>query len=210
MEGAERIGTCIFREMLQVDVDALARRLSQEGVYIAQIKSENFARTFFRRQLRDNRLNIFVALHENAIVGWTVAIQDSRKFWKAFIMHHPFWGARIILRKLVSYCRSISIAKNGKQVGTKSSPVGFFSNRTVMPAGEVAAHLDITVLPQYRNCGVASKLQERQLQDLKVKGVKLVTASIAEWNSRSVRFHEKHGWVFHGVEGANWEISKQL
>lgn len=210
MDRVEKLRTCIFREMIQDDVDALVGMLSQECVYIAQIKSDHFARTFFRRQRSDNRLNIFLALDENAIVGWTVAIQDSRNFWKAFIVHHPFWGTRILFRKLVSYCHSRSILKEREQLDVTPFPVGLLGNRTVLQKSEIAAHLDITVLPQYRKRGIASRLQELQLRDLRSKGVRCITANIAEWNSRSVSFHRKHGWVFHGLKGANWEISKDL
>lgn len=210
MEAAGKVGMCIFREMVQGDVDELVGKLWQEGVFIVQIKRKKFARTFFSRKRRDHRLNVFLALNENAIVGWTVAIQDSRRFWKDFIMHHPFWGTRIIFRKLVSYCRSRGIVRNEKQLRPIPSTLGLIGNLTVLQSCEIAAHMDITVLSQYRKCGVASKLQELQLQDLKMKGVRRITASIAEWNSRSVNFHEKHGWVFHGLVGANWQISKDL
>lgn len=213
MRDAGRIAMFLCREMAQADVDELVNKLGQQGVYIVQINSENFTRTFFRTQRRDRRLNIFLALSNNEIVGWTIAIQDSRRFWKTFIAHHPFWGARIILRKLMSYFRNRHnrhIVQNGKELSSAPVAVDPIGVQTILQTNEIAAHLDITIVPLYRKCGIASKLQQQQLQDLKGKGVRRITASIAEWNSRSVSFHEKQGWTFHGIVGGSWQISKDL
>lgn len=200
----------VFREMAQTDTDELADKFRQEGVYIAQIKSERFTRTFFRRGRRDSRLNVILALHNDQIIGWSVAIQDSRKFWKAFISHHPLWGMRIILRKLVSYLRNRGVAQNRNQLSSVLAAVDPIENQAILQTCEIASHMDITVVPQYRRFGVASELQQLQLRDLKDKGIRRITASIVEWNNRSVSFHRKRGWMFHGLDGSGWRISKDL
>lgn len=200
----------VYREMVEGDIEKLSYKLQELGVYIIQIRNWYFSRDFFRQGLRDRRLNVLLALCDNNIIGWTIAIQESRSFWLSFMALHPVWGVRIAYRKLQAiFASSCSVVALNELRSSSATLAGAACSDVPMPH-EVAAHIDISVASDFRRLGVASELQRLQLKSLKAKGIKRITASIAEWNTQSRQLHEKYGWNFHHVVGGQWQISKDL
>ena len=187
----------LYRKMSEEDINELSLQLSQNGVY-GPLKKLSFTKAFLRRGLRDTRLNVFLAIVHGRIVGWTIAIRCSRTFWVRFLATHPLWSIQIVTQRIRSILNQQGRVTSEFRIASEQSEgKGSDSVHAIKP-DEIASHLDITVLSEYRERGVAVALQKIQLHDLRQAGVKRVCGVVAEWNLPSIRFHRKNSWQFMG------------
>lgn len=59
--------------------------------------------------------------------------------------------------------------------------------------------IDINVLNKYQNNGIASKLIEFMLNDLKSKGVKEITLEVNMFNDNAIHLYKKYGFEEIGI-----------
>jgi len=59
--------------------------------------------------------------------------------------------------------------------------------------------ININVLNEYQNNGIASKLMEFMLEDLKSKGVKEITLEVNMFNDNAIHLYKKYGFEKIGI-----------
>lgn len=194
------------------EVELLADELHRNGVCIGQIKDKRFTRAFLRRGLNDASLKVFLAIANHQVVGWTIAIRNSRRYWKRFLLPHPLWAMRILACRLRGTITKFKLAKGShtEQDVVSQFHLGRVSHESHLEPDEIATHIDITVLGEYRQQGIATKLEQMLADELKRSGVTQLKGVIAEWNDKSQFFHEKRGWVVLGKSEGFLQIRKTL
>lgn len=194
------------------EVALLTEQLHRNGVYIGQLKDKRFTLAFLRRGLKDRNLKVFLAVADHQVVGWTIAIRNSHQYWKRFLLPHPLWTIRILVQRLRDTINKLKLA-NGSHAGYGSDSqhnLDGEAKKSLLQPNEIATHIDITVLSEYRQQGIATQLEQMLSDELKRLGVKQVRGVIAEWNNRSQCFHAKRGWIILGKSEGFLYIRKTL
>jgi len=189
------------------DVPALSTMLRDNGVAFLGMPHAGMHRAVLRDAVQGEDVSCVVAVRGGQVVGWTVAIVYSRRYWTRFLARHPILGFIYVGSRLATalFARKSAVP----EVHGPTWPR--VMNREWGGAHPtVARHLDITVLEAYRRGGVATALQSAQIADLKRRGVRWLDAYINTSNLPSILLHIKNGWSLVSAERDALLISLEI
>lgn len=206
------MGTLVFKTMADIyEVDLLVEELHRNGISIGQIDDKRFAKAFLQRGVAGDHLRVVLAILDRKVVGWTIGIRHSRIYWRRFLVLHPLWATRVLARRFWSIVEEFNLSRDLSTRLNEDAPLQSQMNADLdLQPSEIATHIDITVLDEYRRQGIASKLEEMLADELRRSGVKLIKGVIAERNCKSKSFHEKRGWRVVGKTAGYYHIIKTL
>ena len=87
-----------------------------------------------------------------------------------------------------------------------TKPIAFINYHIMYERSEL---ININVLDKYQNTGIASKLLEFMLEDLKIKNVKEITLEVNMFNIKAIHLYKKYGFkkinirkgYYQGIDG---------
>lgn len=184
------------------------------------LSDERFLRAVIDDAIRDRRAQMVLAFADGKIVGWSIAIIHPRLYWKTFFMRHPLWGLRALLARLRLWRKkfsggheaNFSLSKTGTETGTESLAGAWQTPANVawgQSKNTIAKHIDISLLADFQNLGIGSRLQRVQLDYLANRGVERLDAVVSKNNVQSIRFHHARGWSLIKEDADRLYVSKQ-
>lgn len=182
-------------------VDELAKLLSGHRISLLGQLEQSLLIDFLHDAAQsDNPGVVVAATNQGRIVGWTIAISDSRRYWRGFLVRHPLHCARVLRTELYRRLRGMRAQGVASEVDS-AAPLALSAwlRQTDADWGrsrkDVARHVDITVLEDFRGGKLASQLYASQRTTLRLRGVTRMDACIRADNIRSQRFHLRDEWL---------------
>lgn len=131
--------------------------------------------------------NSFVVTAEknDEVIGFISGCSNVKKFYKDFLKKYTLWTIIILLPKFLNFTTIKKIIETLK-----------YSNKTEkgLPETELLA---IAVKKDFHGQGVAIKMFEFFINELKKNGVKKFRVVVGKNLSRAIGFYEKVGFKFH-------------
>jgi ribosomal protein S18 acetylase RimI-like enzyme len=188
------------------DLATLPELMLRAQIPLANLIDLRLYRTFVSDALRQQGPHIMLVRKQGKIIGWSIAIIDSRSYWLHFIYRHLPMGLRIVH----TYCkrRIVQIRQC-----VKVKPIAFVSDGCADHAipldvnawGKGGPHtaklLNTTILPFFRGQSLAEMLQWHHLSELCRLGIRRVEAYVNKDNKRWNYFNARKGFRFVAVRG---------
>jgi hypothetical protein len=202
-----------YSRLTQEHLPSITKLLMSHGITLAGLSGYHFLSRIMKDAAITGNPNVVIATtSSDGIIGWSIAIRNSRHYWKRFLLSHPMYIIKILLARATALLRSL------ESVPVSSRPAKvtdlFWRNRSSIAWGQsnphVARHVDITVLEQFRQLGVASGLYLEQFKALTTDSVTRIDACIRSNNTPSQRFHIKEGWSLVKIEHGWIYVTKSL
>jgi len=146
---------------------------------------ENFLRQLYEAMIVLPSSFIMVAEENNQIIGFVSGCFNISSFYREFLKKYLFKVFFILLPKifrLTVFKKIFEIIKYPKEV------------KKNLPSAEL---LTIAVLKNFHGQGVAQKLFEGFLSEMKNRNIKQFKVVVGESLSRAIRFYEKMGFKLH-------------
>lgn len=190
---------------------ALKEHLIKHRINIAGLSLPSNYDFFLKDAITGKNVCIVIAELNNNIAGWSIAIIDSRNYWKKYLLRHFFLGIAVFISRL----NMNPLASNNEVNEGSSSKINNLGwDRCKHKWGEsspnVARHINITVLDTYKRKGIGSKLYQKHIKELQKRGVDWFDAYISADNTHSINFHKKLGWKLIEIKHNMIYISLQL
>jgi hypothetical protein len=197
------------------DGEHLAQLLMQERVSVAGRMDPTLYRAFITDAIGGRGPHIMVVKACGRIVGWSIGVIDSRRYWISFLARHPAIGIKILTGLFLQKYRHLRETRKNSMVGEKSGP----EPRDLPPAehnhwgkgGRRTARLiDTTVLPAYRGAGMGGRLQYHHLKELRRLGILKTEAYVRAEKTRWLLFNTRSGFKVTAKKAANCLIINNL
>ncbi len=192
----------------------LVNELTLHQLTLIGLKSKKFLMDILTDAVNYGNPNVIIALNiENKIVGWNIAIINSKKYWINFLLTHSYYIPFYILRQIKEklYTKYIPINRNSVQI---KPPLLNWKKDESIHWGEsnanVARHIDINVIENYQDKHIGTYLQSIQIDVLQRKKVHRIDACISKNNIKSQIFHSKRNWILVREDNSMLYIVKKI
>lgn len=179
-------------------VPAVCALMEEVQATVAGMVEAGIFRAVAQDALDGKQMTMVVAERGGEVVGFVAAVTDWHRYWRLFALRYPWWGARILARRLRRCIRPVRRARNATKAA--AAPVDEYlsdssSGRSWGNSGpHIAKIVFIGVSPRWRGRRVGSILYDRLFRLLAQCGVRRVDACIGAANIASVRMHHRAGW----------------
>ncbi|MFH1681002.1 MAG: GNAT family N-acetyltransferase [Candidatus Eisenbacteria bacterium] len=200
----------LFRPVETGDIPALVPSLVQADISVMGLKDPSLWKDFVKDAVAGGHPSVYVALDGSELIGWSIALTDSRPYWTRFFLRRPLLGAGLALAAL----RAAWGGGRGVEPSSAESPAGAPEGAPAEPEWprtadrpwgtsrrDIVRHLNMTILGEKKRSGVGTGLLMAHLVDLGRKGATRVDAYVRATNTPSVRFTKKFGWSLVAVRG---------
>ncbi len=204
----------IYSQLTRDHVPPLVELLVSYGIDLIGLSDRHFLTHVMNGAANTGNPNVIVAsTSSNEIIGWTIAIKNSRQYWRRFLRSHQFYALNILLTRCTGALRNLGTVS--VSTGPLSQdPVDIWPNRSGIVWGQsspqVARHIDITVLEYYQHLGVGQNLYLEQIKTLESDSVSRIETCIRGHNTPSQRFHIKQGWSLVKIEDGWVYVTKSI
>jgi hypothetical protein len=177
----------------------LAGLLLQERISVAGRLDPAIYRAFIEDALGRRGPHIMVVRACGRIVGWSIGVIDSRRYWISFLTRHPVVGIRILAGLCLQRCK--------QRRAMRGEPVSQEEREPDLPRWLPADHclwgkdgrrtarlIDTTVLPSLRGTGLGGELQFHHLKELRRLGILRAEAYVRIDKSGWLRFNARSGF----------------
>ena len=189
----------VCRSVTLEDVNALPHRLGENGIEFLGLRCVNIYKAVISDAIVQRNVSIIIANDGVELIGWTIAVIDSRNYWMRFLLRHPFLAARAVTKRILGSKRLLEGPPPSKPhklpQSSKERWQMTIDRRWGVSSPLIARHLNITVLERFRQGGVATMLQDTQIEELRGRGANQIDAYIHTSNEPSIAFHKKKGWA---------------
>lgn len=188
--------------------------IKSHDISILNLSDNDFLNDIFRDSVYDENPVVIIASDSlGNILGWDIAIINSKKYLIKFLLKHPKY---LINKIIIDYFRprtnkrgvssNLSEPDNDSEIEWPLfSHVNWGDNNPV-----IARHVDITVLENDRHSGIGKNLHKELENVLRKRRVHRIDACIHSRNTSSQVFHIKLGWAVVKKDN-NWiYITKHL
>jgi GNAT superfamily N-acetyltransferase len=193
----------------------LAKLLLQERISVAGRVDPAIYRAFIEDALEERGPHIMVVKACGRIVGWSIGVINSRRYWISFLVRHPVAGIRILSGLCLQRYRQ---HKETRRVWTsyeeRESELPRWPPADPNSWGKNGRHtarlIDTTVLPSLRGTGLGSKLQYHHLRELRRLGILRAEAYVRVEKSGWLRFNARSGFKVVGKKTHSLLIANDL
>lgn len=144
---------------------------------------EKFLYYFYQAIINSSNTFLIVAENNNLVVGFVSGSTDLKKFYKEFFKKYGFKVFLILLRRILN----IIIIKKVFETIKYSKKEDFLK----------AEFLSIAVLTNFQGLGIARKLLDKFISEMKKRNITKFKVIIGENLTRAIGFYEKNGFKFH-------------
>ena len=179
-------GTCALMEQIQLRAAGLVAR----PMY----------RALCRDALAERNVVIVLAEEQNQFMGLAIAVTNSRRYWRRFVLRRPILGVRIAVRRLLDHFGKLQAPPgpdHGERANAEAMSLMGHWNES---AEDIAKTVFIAVLDQYQGRGCAVAIYECLFRVLARIGVSRLDAHVDTGNDSSVRLHSRTGWRIERTE----------
>lgn len=147
---------------------------------------------------------ILLAQKQQSILGCVVAIIDYHHYWKRFLLKHPVLLARILFSRVKRYFQDLFQSQKDANHKGESLQVSLnISDKEQKTQNDMKVFV-ITVEPEHRNKGIASKLYQALIQKCRELQITKIDASIHQNNQASIRLHKNIGFTLASPMNESW------
>lgn len=212
---ATRLNDTIKYQLLdQSRLAPFVKLISSHGISILDMSDQAFLQDIFQDAVKgQNPVAIIAIDSQGNIMGWNIAIINSRNYLIKFLAKHPTYLFRKIFNGFPRSGRGkYGVSRNSNEPlisreidWPQTMPVHWGQSNPL-----VARHIDITVLENIRHSGIGKNLHLELEMTLRRKSVQRIDACIHSGNLISQIFHVKAGWAL-VKKDINWiYITKEL
>jgi GNAT superfamily N-acetyltransferase len=197
------------------DAGPLVQLLVQERISLAGRVDLALCRAFIEDALGGRGPHIMVVKARGRIVGWSIGVINSRRYWISFLARHPAVGIKIPFSWLLQKYLNHREAKAELRVAKKRE-----SDLEGLPAAQydhwgknrrhTARLIDTTVLPSFRGTGLGGTLQYHHLRELRKLGIRTAEAYVRVSKSGWLQFNARSGFKVAGRKGHSVLIANDL
>jgi GNAT superfamily N-acetyltransferase len=193
----------------------LAELLLQERISVAGLRDPAIYRAFIEDALSGRGPHIMVVKACGSIVGWSIGVIDSRRYWISFLLRHPVAGIRILAGLcLQRYRQHKEIRRDWTSQEGRESELPRWLPADPDSWGKNGRHtarlIDTTVLPSLRGTGLGGKLQYHHLRELRRLGILRAEAYVRVEKSGWLRFNARSGFKVAGKKAHSLLIANDL
>lgn len=203
-----------YSRLTREQVPLIVKLLMSYGITFVGLSSFKFlSQVMDDAVIAGNPIVTIATTMSGDIVGWSIAIRNSRHYWKKFIILHPFYVAKIFMVRIFKMLISANNFISDSSCSINKYNI-LWKNKSCIVWGEsnpnVARHIDITVLEGFRQRGIGARLYSEQFKSIKSESVERIDASICSYNIASQYFHIKNGWDFVKIKNNCIYITKNI
>ncbi len=185
------------------DSAPLAELLMRERISLAGRVDPALYRGFIEDALRGRGPHIMVVKAWGRIVGWSIAVIDSRRYWISLLRRQPAAGVKILACLFLQKYRNRK-ERSGRLAGAEwrgldpeSLPMAEYDNWG-KDGSHTARLIDTTILPSFRGAGLGGKLQDHHLRELRKLGIRRTEAYVRADKSGWLHFNARSGFKVAG------------
>jgi ribosomal protein S18 acetylase RimI-like enzyme len=138
-------------------------------------------RRLYRHLVQSSRAFVLVADDEDGVIGFVAVAEDTRRVYREFLLHD---GLTVALVALPAVLRAPRRVWETVRYGGRADHEG-------LPAAEILA---IAVSDRARGEGVASRLVQAALQELRHREIDAARVVTATENAQALRVYERAGF----------------
>jgi ribosomal protein S18 acetylase RimI-like enzyme len=197
------------------DAALLAQLLTQERISLAGRVDPALYRALIEDALGGRGPHIMVVKVCGKIVGWSIGLINSRRYWISFLGKHPGMGVKILIGLCRQHCRNRNEVHRAcscgreNETGIEALPKakdGEWGRR----GSDTVRIVDITILPSSRGAGLGARLQVHHLNALFRLGVRRAEAYVRADKIGWLLFYARIGFKISGKKATSLLIVKDF
>jgi hypothetical protein len=197
------------------DSALLAQLLMQERISVAGRVDLALYRAFIRDALAGRGPHIMVVQACGSIVGWSIGVVDSRRYWTSFLARHPAAGIKILIGLFLRKYGQHKEARRELTVAEKcridpGTPPSANCDNWGKGGRRTARLIDTTVLPLFRGTGLGGRLQYHHLKELRKLGILRAEAYVRAEKTGWLLFNARSGFKVAAKIGHSYLIINDL
>lgn len=159
---------------------------------------ERFLYYFYLATIDSQKAFLIVAENNGSIVGFVSGCIDLKKFYKDFAKKYTFRVLPLLFKKFFSINSLKKIFETRKY--TKQEEKN-------LPKTEL---LSITVSSKFQGSGIAQKLLENFISEIKKRNIDQFKVIVGENLIRAIRFYEKSGFEFYSQSFIHQDMPSRI
>jgi len=181
------------------DAAPLAYLMMQERISLAGRVDPVLYRPFLEDALAERGPHIMVVKACGRIVGWSIGVIDSRRYWISFLGRHPATAIKVLAGLFLQRYRNHKAARANltglarPRSDLERLPLADYDNWG-KDGRHTARLIDTTVLPSFRGAGLGGNLQVHHLRVLRKLGIRKAEAYVRVDKSGWLQFNARSGF----------------
>lgn len=164
-------------------IEKIHRREINQG-FLSQLGVKFLSKLYEAMILSKNSF-VVVAKENDEVIGFISGCSNVKNFYKDFLKRYTLWAIIILLPKFLNFATIKKIVETLKYSKKEEKD---------LPETEL---LVIAVKKEFHGQGVAIKMFDFFINELKKRGIKEFRVVVGENLSRAIGFYEKVGFKFH-------------
>jgi len=194
----------IYRLLNENDLSEICDMMENIKPPIAGMCCRAMYSSISRYALKDKRLVFLVAEYQNKLIGFTIAIIEWYRFWRAFLFRHPILAVRIVIYRFARFFRNDFGVEKIDPKYRNFIEEWIASSRLASPwkdsSPKIAKVLYTAISREHRRSGVAMGLQRHRDRFLAQLGVRRLDATVDTSNISAVILNYRRG---------GWRLAKK-
>ena len=162
---------------------------------------KKFLTYFYLAMITSPNAFLVVAEENNKVIGFISGCTNLNKFYKDFVKQYTFRSFLILLKKIFSF----SIFKKVFEVMSYSKKEE--KGEDSLPLAEL---LSIAIISEYQGQGIATKLLERFISEMKTREIKKFRVIVGENLPQANKFYLKFGFIFHSKNSVHKDTPSNI
>jgi len=159
---------------------------------------KKFLSYFYMAMITSPNAFLVVTEEDNKVIGFISGCTNLNKFYKDFARQYTFKSFLILLKKIFSF----SIFKKVFEVMSYSK-----KEEKDLPSSEL---LSIAIIKEYQGQGIAQKLLERFVSEMKTREINKFRVIVGENLPQANKFYAKSGFIFHSKNSVHKDIPSNI
>ncbi len=159
---------------------------------------KKFLSYFYMAMITSPNAFLVVAEEDDKVIGFISGCTNLNKFYKDFVRQYTFKSFLILLKKIFSF----SIFKKVFEVMSYSQ-----KEEKDLPQSEL---LSIAIIKEYQGQGIAQKLLEKFVLEMKTREIKKFRVIVGENLPQANKFYLKSGFVFHSKNSVHKDTPSNI
>jgi len=165
--------------------------------FLSQL-GERFLCYFYEAVIDSSNAFLIIAQKDDSIIGFISGCSNLNKLYQEFVRKYSFKAFPVLLRRIFNSIiikKIFEIIKYSKQ------------REKNLPEAEL---LTIAVSKNFQGSGIAQKLLEKFISEMKRRGIWQFKVIVGEKLSRAVRFYEKSGFIFYSQDSIHEDTPSRI
>lgn len=199
-----------FRLIRADDVGPAVALMRRIGVHFGGNRSTTVLRSVARDGVAfPDEVRIALASSDGAPAGLVIALTERSRYWRKFIVRHPFGAFRLGSHRLARILRRRSLGPQAPATDRARDARKLVEDRLVSPGNErwgderatIAKVMYVAVDPAHRQGGIGTRLYRWFFRDLHAAGFERCDAHVSSENVAALTLHRRFPFRFIEVRG---------